>query len=152
MILNKLLRAGLIVLALTALIALTRCNKDNPQHNQGLIPNVTVSFFINPYTEGLLVPGDHKAFPYEGYRGVFVYCIDQNNYMAYEMACPYDYQLEGAVVEFDPSSYQLVDSTCGSRFQVLDGVPVSGPSTVSLKQYIAEYDFASSTIHIYNGY
>ena len=152
MILKKIFKATFLIAWVILIIFLTRCNKNEQQQYQGLIPNVSVSFFINPYTEGLLVPGDFKAFPYEGYRGVFVYCIDPNNYMAYEMACPYDFDKETAVVEFDPASFQLVDSTCNSRFQIVDGMPVSGPCSVPLKQYVAEYDYASSTLHIYNGY
>ncbi len=152
MIIQMLHKPALKVLFLILLFSTIACNKDEKRQYQGLIPNVSVSFFLNPYTEGLLVPGDFKAYPYEGYRGVFVYCLDQQSYMAYEMACPYDFEKETAVVEFDPTTYQLVDSTCNSRFQVIDGMPVSGPATVPLKQYAVDYDFASATLHIYNGF
>lgn len=142
-----------ILITLAILMFVSSCKKDKNNQGQGYIPNVAVSLYLNPFTEGLLIPGDHKAYPYEGYHGVFVYCVDPNigSYMAFEMACPYDYQKEGAIVEFDPASYQLIDSVCMSRFNVLDGAPVGGPASVPLKQYFVEFEPATNLIHIFNG-
>ena len=144
---KKSLSYALMVFVLALLFS--HCKNDEEQQYQGLIPNVHVSFYIYPNNEGL-IPGMHRVYPQDGYKGVLVYCLEQNTYLAYEMACPYDFQKDSAIVEFDPTTLHLVDSVCGSRFQIIDGMPVGGPASVPLKQYFTDYDFTTGLLHVYN--
>jgi Rieske Fe-S protein len=65
------------------------------------------------------------------------------------MACPYDPENECARVEVDPTTYTLIDSCCMSRFNLIDGMPVDGPSTRPLLQYLTEFD--GNYLQVYNG-
>ena len=135
---------------MTAIFALMyACKDDNNQNNNALIPNVAVNFYISPNTIDFIPAGGWKYYDNEGYRGILVYRIDQYNFMAYERTCPYDPQKDCAQVEVDPSSFTLIDSCCMSRFNIIDGSPVSGPSNYPLKYYFTEFD--GNLLHIFNG-
>ncbi len=140
--------SALVVLGLIAIIF--ACNKnDDPNNPQGYIPNVPVNFYISPNTIDYIPAGSWKYYDNEGYRGIVVYRVDQYNFMAYERTCPYDPNKDCAQVEVDPASFTLIDSCCMSRFNIIDGMPVSGPSTYPLKQYFTEFD--GNLLHIFNG-
>lgn len=124
------------------------CGKDNNNPNQPIIPNVPVNFYIQPNTIDFIAAGSWRSYDTEGYKGVFIYRLDQNNFIAYEKACPYDPDQECGVVDIDPNSFTLVDTCCLSRFNIVDGMPVDGPSTLPLLQYLTEFD--GSYLHVYN--
>lgn len=130
------------------LIFLMSCGKDNNNPNQPIIPNVPVNFYIQPNTIDFIAAGSWRSYDTEGYKGVFIYRLDQNNFIAYEKACPYDPDQECGVVDIDPNSFTLVDTCCLSRFNIVDGMPVDGPSTLPLLQYLTEFD--GSYLHVYN--
>ncbi|HPE56961.1 MAG TPA: hypothetical protein PK904_11210 [Bacteroidales bacterium] len=138
------------ILLLTIIVVMTNaCKDDNPNNSNAYIPNVPVNFYISPNTIDFIPAGGWKYYDNEGYRGIIVYRIDQYNFMAYERTCPYDPQKDCAQVEVDQSTYTLIDSCCMSRFNIIDGSPVSGPSTYPLKYYFTEFD--GNLLHIYNG-
>ena len=143
---NKPFEKVFIVFVLLAVLFIA-CNKEE-EPGQGVIPNVYVNFFIQPDGIDFMATGDWKYYNSEGYRGIIVYRIDQFTFNAYERTCPYDPQEESARVEVDGTSFILVDSCCMSKFYILDGMPLEGPSKFPLKQYFAEY--AGGSLHIYN--
>ncbi|GAB4321202.1 MAG: hypothetical protein Kow00127_13570 [Bacteroidales bacterium] len=129
------------------MLAVAGCkNDDTPQG--GLIPNVPVNFYLQPNTLDFIPAGSWQVYENEGYRGVLIYRIDQFNFMAYEMTCPYDPQKECARAVPDATTYTMIDSCCMSRFNILDGSPVSGPSPYPLKQYFTEFD--GNLLHVFN--
>ena len=125
------------------------CKKDNNNTNQSFIPNVPVNFFIQPNTIDFLQAGSWRVYENEGYRGVLIYRLDQTNFIAYEMTCPYDPDKDCARVEVDPTTFTLIDSCCMSRYNLIDGMPVEGPASMPLLQYLTDFD--GNYLQIYNG-
>jgi len=136
----------LVFITLTV-FGLWSCSKDKNE-NYKEIPDVYISFFIQPDGIDFIPPNGWKTYDYEGFRGVLIYRIDQFTFNAYEMACPHDAEKECAKVEVDASGILLVDSCCMSTYNILDGMPIGGPSTLPLKQYFTEYD--GVRLHVYN--
>jgi hypothetical protein len=83
-----------------------------------------------------------------GYKGIIVYRVTMDEFVAFERCCSYDPDVEAARVVVDTSGLTLTDAVCGSRFLILDGSVVNGPATQPLKQYHADYD--GDILHIYN--
>lgn len=137
------------VVALGALLFFIACDKNNENPNQPMIPNVPVNFYLQPNTIDYIVAGSGKSYDNEGNRGVYIYRLDQYNFLAYEKTCPYDPDKSCAVVQFDPTTFTLIDSCCMSRFNLVDGMPVEGPATLPLIQYMTEFD--GNYLHVFNG-
>jgi nitrite reductase/ring-hydroxylating ferredoxin subunit len=122
--------------------------KDNyPQ-----IPYVPVNIFLDPnstmYLELNAVGGWVYVTADAPSRGIIIYRLSQDEFMAYERICPYDPDMTNARVEVESSGVTATDSLCGSRFILTDGQPFKGPATLPLKQYRTAYD--GNTLHIFN--
>lgn len=128
-------------------LGLWSCSKDK-NNNYVDIPDVYVNFYLQPDGIDFLPPNSWKIYEYEGYRGILIYRIDQITFNAYEMTCPYDAAEECARVQVDASGILLIDSCCMSTYNILDGMPAGGPSTLPLKQYFTEYN--GLQLHVYN--
>jgi nitrite reductase/ring-hydroxylating ferredoxin subunit len=115
---------------------LNSCGKDE---NDTAIPYVYVDFLIYPNTLDYIADGQWAYFS-GGYKGIIIYRPMNDQFMAYERACPFDPLVEGARVEVESSGIIAVDSVCGSRFLLTDGTPIAGPAGIPLKQYRTSYD------------
>ncbi|MDD3875698.1 MAG: hypothetical protein PHT69_03700 [Bacteroidales bacterium] len=108
------------------------CNK-----NDDPIPYVYVNFYVNlnlpQYVELTSVGG--WLYVTGGFRGIVIYRKSVEEFMAFERACPYKPSLESERIEVESSGITAVDSSCGSRFLLIDGSVVNGPATISLKSY-----------------
>ncbi len=140
-------------LALAFIISLTAsfysCKKDQ---TTGTIPNVTVNLVL-PLSLPEYAPLNSVGNSIEisgGYKGIIVYHRFQNEFVAYERACPYDPLENAAIVELDSNNVICVDRNCGSKFFLTDGSILNGPAVQGLKQYHAEYDAGALTLYIYN--
>lgn len=86
-------------------------------------------------------------------RGIIVYRMTTNEFMAFERTCPHD---PDACCDEDGCSRLIVednglyiqDECCESTYLILDGSNVSGPSVKPLRTYNTSYD--GKTLHIYN--
>jgi hypothetical protein len=130
-------------------VILSSCKDKNNEYTD-LIPNVPVNFYLQPDGIDFIAAGSWRVYENEGYRGILVYRIDQNEFHAYERTCPFDPQIETAIVEVNNSGILMVDSTCMSLYNILDGSPSGGPAVLPLKQYFTEFD--GNQLHIYNSY
>lgn len=139
----------LFIIVLSIGIFLLSCGKDETNQAYSLIPNVPVNFYIQPNTIDYIVAGSGRSYDHEGYRGVYIYRLDQFNFMAYEKTCPYDPEHDSSIVHFDPTTFTMLDSVCMSRYNIIDGMPVGGPATIPLLQYMTEFD--GNYLHIFNG-
>ncbi len=83
-----------------------------------------------------------------GHRGLIVFRRTQDEFEAFDRLCPYDPTAECALVEVESSGITAVDSCCGSRYQLTDGVVIGGPSKQSLIRYETYFD--GSSVHIFN--
>ena len=124
------------------------CGDKENQNPASFIPNVPVNFYIYPNTIDYIIVGDFKEYNNQGYRGIIIYRLDQTTFLAYEKTCPFDANEETARVEFHYPTWSLIDSTCMSSYNLLDGMPNGGPSAIPLLQYGTHYD--GNQLHIYN--
>lgn len=92
----------------------------------------------------LYIPGNSITFLDEGYSGVIVICINDQQYYAFDACCPHE-GLRTSIIETNPgqagilipsSNPQATCKVCGSQYILFNGgYPVKGPSVRSLKQY-----------------
>lgn len=145
----KNLVSGLLVMIFLAVAVFQSCKKDKKYDP---IPYVYVNIYLNPNSTqyiNLNVIGGHEyllADPPS--KGIIVYRLSQDEFLAYERMCPYDPNNTCAGILVEPSGSTAIDSCCMSRYILLDGSPFSGPSTLSMKQYRTYYD--GNLLHIYN--
>ena len=121
------------------------CSKDQT----GTIPYIYVNFYIQPNStlyQKLTTIGGWEYIT-GGYSGIVVYRASQDEFVAFDRACPYDYK-NGCRIVVETSFTTTIDSCCSSRFLLNDGSPFKGPATVSLKQYKTSYD--GNSLHISN--
>ncbi len=127
-------------------ILTSSCKKTDDQG----VPNVYVNFQINPnsteYLDLNLIGG--YVYVTGGVKGLIIYREDMENFMCYDRACPYDYDVSGSIIVVDTSGLILVDALCGSKYLITDGSLVSGPSSRSLKQYRTYFN--GDMLHVYN--
>ena len=133
------------------LIALwSGCKKEEQQDPENQIPVVPVSISLNPnsteYLRLNVVSGWETI--YGGYRGIIVYRISTNEFVAFERSCPYDWNQTTTKVIVDTSGLTISCPNCKSQFLILDGSPYQGPSHYPLKQYQTSYD--GNLLYIFN--
>ena len=85
-----------------------------------------------------------------GVKGIIVFRKSNDEFAAYERACPYDPNTTNARLEVDSSNVIAVDRVCGSKFNLFDNSILNGPASKSMKTYYADYDPSSSTVHVHN--
>ncbi len=117
------------------------------------IPYVRVNFTINPasieYGE-LNIPGNW-VYVTGGYKGIIIYHLYENQYMAFERCCTFDPELECARVEVIDGGLIAIDSCCMSQFVLTDGSPLeNSKAKLPLKQYNTYLDGATGLLHVYN--
>lgn len=124
-------------------VLLTACGKEN----QPEIPYVFVDRIYYPNSLDY-IPAGGFIYKNEGYRGIIIYRVMNDDFRVYERCCPYDPEKSNAKVQVESSGMLVVDSVCMSRYVITDGSPFSGPSPYVLKQYRWSYD--GETLHVYN--
>jgi len=124
------------------------CEQNNP------VPNVPVNIELqlnNPVYNELNVPGNSIIIPEEGNKGIIVTRIDMNKFSAYDMTCTYDPNDAWGRVVPDETGVFAVDTVCGSKFHLLfDGMVETGPASIPLKMYVADFNSYTNTLRIHN--
>lgn len=117
------------------------------------IPDVYVNIVINPASieyGNLKIPGNYALIK-GGYRGIIVYHYMQDEYIAYERTCTYDWDKPCSKLVMDPSGLIARDTCCGSAFLIIDGTPMEGSkATLPLKRYKTYYDANYGRLYITN--
>lgn len=75
-----------------------------------------------------------------GYKGIVVYRLSIDEFVAYDRACPYHPHDDCAMIGLDQSGIILTDTCCGSQFNLLDGTVTKGPAKFPLKKYYTMFD------------
>ena len=129
----------LFINTLAIFLVITGCSKEEKKNE---IPVVAVNFVINPNSTEYLELNGAGGWVYltGGYRGIIVYRKSDTEFMAYERACPYDWQSTDARIDVEASWLTAICPSCKSRYILLDGTPFAGPTHYALKQYQAQYD------------
>lgn len=144
---RKIHRSGYLILLILFIFLSPRCKKDKQQNE---IPVVAVSIAIDPNSTEYIHLNAVNGWEYltGGYRGILVFRASPNGFMAYERACPYDWNQTSTRIVVDSSGITAVCPSCKSKFILTDGSPYSGPSPYPMKQYQTSYNGA--TLYIYN--
>ena len=130
------------------LLAVTSCRdkKTDP------IPYAYVNIYIDPnstlYSHLNVIGGYEYLTASQPSRGIIVYRMAMDEFVAFERTCPYDPKASCSRIQVEASATTAIDSCCMSRFILLDGSPFSGPATISMKQYRTYYD--GNLLHIFN--
>lgn len=136
------IRIGII----TLLFFIVACSKNDDE----TIPNVPVNFTIYltlPQYSSLNSIASHAIVNDYGYRGIVIYRRSQDEFVAFDLACPKD---PSNTMIVDSSGINTVDLSCGSKFLLEDGSVLNGPATRPMKQYNTEYQPNNNTVSIYN--
>ena len=121
------------------------------------LPHVDVNIQLYPNTSQYIDLNTVGGFVYltANYpsRGIIVYRVSDTDFIAFERTCPYDPDKccegnECARLVVDNSHLTISDPCCNSKYLILDGSNVSGPSTFPLKQYHTTFD--GNALHIYD--
>lgn len=134
------------ILFLTALLPVS-CKK-----NDDRVPNVAVDEYLNlnlPEYQPLQTPNNWIYYNYAGNRGIIVFCTGTDQYTALERTCTFDPSVSTAIVRGIPNDIFGVDSTCGSKFNLMDGNIVNGPANQPLLKYRTQM-LPNKILHIYN--
>lgn len=133
---------------ISLMLILTVCSCGGYKHST--IPDVDVNFTIYP-NDAAYAPLNHiGGYMYltGGVAGIIVYRLDVSTFLAYDRACPYDWEDTNAWICVDESGLTLSDANCGSQFNILDGGVISGPSPYPLKPYKTRFD--GMILRVYN--
>lgn len=134
-----------IIFSILSIGVLLGCN-DNYEG----IPDVPVNVYINtldPNFQHLNGLGSW-AHVEGGSKGIIVFHYDLNKYVAYERHCTFSSSDICSQVSVDQTNLFATDTCCGSKFQLLDGVPIEGSATIPLKKYNTSFD--GNIIRIWN--
>jgi len=138
--------AGLIVVL--TFILLLACNKQSndrlplPPIDISINPNTTIYQEINIAGGWIYLNQNDGALPPS--RGIIVYRVTEDQFVAFERTPPFkpDSCCNAAktICTALIVDYPYVLDTCtNSKYLILDGSPVSGPSHISLGMYATEY-------------
>ncbi len=145
---DKLIKLTLFVLVTTMLYSTWGCNEKEPHD---AIPEVSVNVNLDINSTMYIELNTIGGWVYltGGYRGILVYRIAVDEFVAYDRACPHDPFEKTARITMDNTGITCSDTTsCGSQFGILDGSVINGPATIPLKRYYTYYD--GNTLSINN--
>ena len=145
------MKIKVIGIAILFVLFLTTCQKDAYTP----LPHVDVNFQLFPNSTQYLNLNAVGGFEYLTAnfpsRGIIVYRISTDEFLAFERTCPHDpdacctgSQCSRLIV--DDNRMFISDACCSSEYLILDGSNVSGPSQYLLKQYHTSYDGATLRI------
>lgn len=128
------------------LLAAYSCKKEN----QNAIPDTYVDIYIyahDPEFNNLAAVGGW-VYITGGSKGIIVTRNSTTEFAAFDRHCPYNPSDPCSRVDVDSSAILITDPCCGSNFLLSNGTVISGPGTVSLKQYQTSFD--GIVLHIFN--
>jgi len=116
------------------------------------IPYVYVDFVIYldlPEFTELKIPGNY-LYVTGGVKGIVMYCEFTDSYKAYERCCPYEPSNANAILDVDSTGLFLECRHCDSKFMLLDGSVINGPTKYPLAQYATYLE--GTALYVYNAY
>ena len=149
---NRTLNIGKWLVILLVLPLFSGCRKQYAVNIPVVPVDITINIFNSQFVNLQAVGG--TAYVDGGSRGIVIYRVSIDQFNAYERHCTYDCDNPCGKVSLDPDGLFLVDDDCfgagcGSRFNVINGSNVDGPSQYPLIQYNTAYD-GGALLRIYN--
>ncbi len=142
------MRLFIKILTFTILLVVTSNScKDDYKHP---VPDVYVDLLVNINTHyelqninGFIYKNDY------GFNGIVIFRYSLNEFMAFDRACPHHpYEYDCRIEVKEPPL--AIDECCGSRYLMLDGSVVDGPSKHPLKQYRTFFDAERNYLQVTN--
>lgn len=125
------------IFLLISTILLFSCNKDTEY-----IPNVSVNINIylsDPQWFNLYTAGGYE-YVTGGSQGIFIYRLNQDEFVAYDRHCPFNVE-QNCKVEMDTMTYiTLHDNCCDNNYNLQAGNVISGSGNLPLKRYNTTFD------------
>lgn len=138
----------LFLLALSLLLVNPGCKKD--QENR--VPNVPVDITLNlnlPSQIDLTVVSGW-AYVSGGSRGIIVYRLSQEEFIAVDRHCPYEVDNADRVFVEDNGQFATDTLVCGSSFSLVDGLLSNGPASFPLTRYQTTFNGTTNVLRIFN--
>lgn len=152
-------RHGLSIGWMAALAVLFCACPGPDEFRQVPVPPVQLRIYPSGMDNELGPVGNHKIFPNYGYAGILVYHFTETEFLAYDLACPNDYEY-GCKVTYSPKDLNLkcagcrecpdCGKGCGTIYSVLTGFPEEGKFPNPLHIYSTQWDAATQTLLVYN--
>ena len=123
------------------------CRRDNDT-----VPTVAVDEYLNlnlPEFITLNAINNWVYYNYAGNRGIIVVRTSPTEFLALERTCTFDPSVSSAYVSGIPNDIFCIDSTCMSKFSLLDGSVVNGPASQPLLRYRTQL-LSNNILHIFN--
>ena len=139
---------ALLILISLAIFNLAGCKKDNSDRQPLPVENITIDPNSTIYQEINFVGGWMYLDEQDGVdppsRGIIVYRLSTEQFLAFERTPPFrpDSCCNSAktVCTALIVDYPYVVDTCTlSKYIILDGSPIEGPSSMTLGMYVTEY-------------
>ena len=141
----------IIFIFLGSMLLLGSCKKENMNQQLG-IPYVTVDRYVllnDPNSLSLNAVGGFLYLD-AGSRGIVIYHRTYDEFVAFDRHCTYNTSDACGTVSLDSTTNVIMNcACCTSKFSLIDGSVLNGPSTKGLLQYHAQIS-APGTLHIYN--
>jgi len=129
-------------------------------NTSSVVPSYSVYIYqnINLYAVALRAIGGYKTYTVVntsqgvsaiGYGGVLIFYGYDENYYAFDMACPHEVSRTVRVIPNDEG--QAVCNTCGSVFNIGygSGTCISGPATEGLRKFKVTATSTTSGLYLY---
>ena len=148
-----------IFLTFVVVAIIFSCKKSQPAQNVqnncvvnqvSQIPvNITILAGSGQFFPISVVGGFTYVYLQSPSKGIVVYRLSQNQFMAFERSCTQDgCNNTKALVWVQTGNTTLKDSICGSTFSIYDGSVQTTPAKIPLYQYHTSWD--GNQLHIYN--
>ncbi len=131
-------RSAIILTFLLSVLSYQSCNEKQHPFVPHEYVNLRLNISSTEYVE-LNSPGGW-VYLTGGYRGILVYRISSDEFVAYDRGCPYDPYEDCARIEMEEGGLTTIDKCCGSRFLIIDGSVLDGPAQAPLKRYRTSFD------------
>jgi len=128
----------IIIVALGLILWLQSCRP----YRHEILPYVPVNFTIYLTDPGFVILQNPSTYVYVtgGIAGIILYRLDAVTFLAYDRACPYDWDLTTDLLTVDPGGLIISCASCGSMFNILNGTVYKGPSNYGLLPYKAVFN------------
>jgi nitrite reductase/ring-hydroxylating ferredoxin subunit len=138
-------------ISLTILLTSLSCSNRTPDNNPNL-PNIPVNVTISlnsPSYINLQVPGGWAYSDNGGIRGLIIYNLNGNDFVAFDRACPHLSPTQNCSQMTVDSGIKMICPCDQAEFNILNGAPLTAGINVSAREYRATL-IGSNTLSITN--
>lgn len=135
-----------IALLVFAVLALSACKEKN--RVPYVLVDVTLLIDLPAYT-GLTAPGGYAEIT-GGSRGIVVYRINQQEFVAFDRHCTFQPEDNCQIHVDEDTGITANCECCTSVFSIYDGTPIEGLADRSLVKYSTSFNGNTNQLRIFN--